>query len=53
MSSSPSNDAPSTDFPPAALRAITTEVAALLKQRGETVAVAETVRSGPLSHSCA
>ena len=44
-SSDAAHDATSSDFPPAVLRAITAEVAALLKQRGETVAVAETVRT--------
>lgn len=35
------------EFPPGQVRAIVSEVAALLKERKETVSVAETVRSVP------
>lgn len=40
------------EFPPQRVRAIVEEVAALLKERNETVSVAETVRSYLVSLFC-
>ena len=36
------------EFPPQKIRSIVAEVASLLKQKGETVSVAETVRFSPI-----
>ena len=48
-SSTPSSSV--TDFPPAALREILTQVTTLLRERNETVSIAETAAGGLLSSS--
>ncbi|KAK6439768.1 hypothetical protein LTR95_004009 [Oleoguttula sp. CCFEE 5521] len=46
-----STSSTSTEFPPQALRQILTEVAELLKSRGETLSIAETAAGGLISSS--